>query len=392
MRMHTAVYGFLLLLAVAAAGCSSDSGSPVSSTALVIDADAGAGMFLDTVTVDSVWVSDGSLKIRVQYGGGCEDHTFRLVGSDQFQPVPAPVSAASLFSAYPILPVYLIHDGHGDACRSLVSRTLSFDVSAASRLRREQLDQDGFITLAVNSLAAADVVTVHFAIFHTGVETSPRADVEAERIAAFRTRQVTADDATYARVRDDLKAIRDGYGDEVTKSGRPLGDVTFQLPWVPRELQLAFDDTTADAIVSGAYHDWDGLNGALGVEAVEYVTAYPEFVVRLHFAPEVNVCVLTAVYGGLPGLLRPPAPAYLAGDYPNIYAGFTDAGMSYLVEEAWGDCPAGCLNADDWFFESANGEIVFRGRYDPAAGGPLPAWWDAAMSNVDYYRSQCPGK
>lgn len=378
------------------AGCLGDSSSTSSSTVLVIDPGAGTDLFQDAVDVDSVWVNGETLRLQVTYGGGCENHTFRLVAKDGFE---VPNAANGLRPASTGLPdpgpvallnAYLIHDAHGDACRSLVSRTLVFDVSAASRLRRDLLDRDGFVSLSVHTLARSGEVTTRWGLLHSGVAGSPRDDEEAERMAAFRG-EVTADDRVYTAIRDDLAAIREAYGDEVTNSGRPLRTVTFRLPWAPRELLLTFDAATADAVAKGTYHGWDALNGALGVKSTEIVTAFPDFVVRLRFAPEVNVCALVPVYFNLPGLAAPPRLSRRDGDGPNIYAGPTDDGFTYLVEEAWGDCPSGCLHSDDWFFESVNGEIVFRGRYNPETEVIPPVWWSTALDNIAFYESQCEG-
>jgi hypothetical protein len=384
-------------LATAGGGCLGDSSPTASSTVLVIDPGAGTDLFLDAVDVDSVWVMGGeTLRLQVTYGGGCETHTFRLVGKDAFG---VPTLGAGLLPASSPLPdpgptapldVYLIHDANEDACRSLVSRTLAFDVSAASRLRRDLLDRDGFVSLLVHTLARSGEVTVRGALMHTGIARSPRDDVEAERMAAFRG-DITADDRVYAAIRDDLAAIRDAYGDEVTKSGRPMKAVTFRLPWEPRQLLLTFDAATADAVAKGTYHGWDTLNRALGVESTEIVTAFPDFVVRLRFSPEVNVCALVPVYFNLPGLAAPPRLNRRDGDGPNIYAGLTDDGLTYLVEEAWGDCPSGCLHSDDWFFESVNGKIVFHGRYDPDTEVIPPVWWSTALDNIAFYEEQCAG-
>jgi hypothetical protein len=398
MRTRTAVCGILGLLAAAGTGCLGDSGSgPASTTTLIIDPGAGADLFLDTVDVDSVWVKGESLKIAVRYGGGCTDHTFRLVGEDMFRPPPGlrpalpPASPVPPPGPVPALYVYLVHDGHGDACRSLVSRTLVFDVGPASRLRREQLERDGFVTIVVHSLPAPGTVVTHEALLHSGVLRSPREDVEAERVAAFVDRSVTADEALYARIRDDLNAIRDTHGDVVTGSGRPLRAVTFLLPWAPRELLLTFDDTAADAVLDGSYRHWDALNRALGAEGFEILSVYSNLTVRLRFVAELNACALAAVYWDLPGLLRPPGLNRLAGDRPNIYAGFTESGMNYLVQEAWGDCPAGCLNTDSWFFESVGGDIVFIGRYDSRTDAPTPPWWAEAADNIAFYENECAG-
>ena len=58
-----------------------------------------------------------TLALRVQYGGGCEDHEFQLVAGDAFME-SNPVQAG----------VQLFHDGNGDTCEALLTETVRFNL------------------------------------------------------------------------------------------------------------------------------------------------------------------------------------------------------------------------------------------------------------------------
>ena len=58
----------------------------------------------------------------------------------------------------------------------------------------------------------------------------------------------------------------------------------------------------------------------------------------------------------------------------------TDSGISYLFRHGWGDCPAGCLHNEYWYFIVENGAPSFLGHR--AADAPEPEWWDEAESNL----------
>ncbi|PSQ98542.1 MAG: hypothetical protein BRD48_06860 [Bacteroidetes bacterium QS_9_68_14] len=67
-----------------------------------------------------------TLTLRVQYGGGCEDHEFQLVADDAFME-SNPVQAG----------VQLFHDGNGDTCEALLTETVRFNLEPL----REQYEE-----------------------------------------------------------------------------------------------------------------------------------------------------------------------------------------------------------------------------------------------------------
>ncbi|MCC6600636.1 MAG: hypothetical protein IT223_08155 [Crocinitomicaceae bacterium] len=73
----------------------------------------------DAFELLAIKVEGDSLKVDVQYGGGCREHDFSLHTNLQY-----------LKSLPPQLNLYLEHENHDDNCRALISKTLSFEISA----------------------------------------------------------------------------------------------------------------------------------------------------------------------------------------------------------------------------------------------------------------------
>lgn len=72
----------------------------------------------DPLTIDTVYMQGNQLFIDVTYGGGCQDHTFEVIGS--------PMIAKS----YPAQrAIQLVHHANGDLCKALVKKTIQVDAS-----------------------------------------------------------------------------------------------------------------------------------------------------------------------------------------------------------------------------------------------------------------------
>lgn len=72
----------------------------------------------DPADLHAVRVDGNRLEIDISHGGGCQEHTFALVHDGVFA------------ESYPVQTgLTLLHDAHGDACRALIHRTLTFDLA-----------------------------------------------------------------------------------------------------------------------------------------------------------------------------------------------------------------------------------------------------------------------
>ncbi|MFT4980028.1 MAG: hypothetical protein ACI8S6_005940 [Myxococcota bacterium] len=75
---------------------------------------------IDSVDVSELSIEGDTLSLTASFGGGCEDHEFRLCWNGAVDlSDPAQISVA------------LIHDGNGDSCEAYLSEELSFDLSSA---------------------------------------------------------------------------------------------------------------------------------------------------------------------------------------------------------------------------------------------------------------------
>ena len=130
-----------LLLAIAIAGCkprtpeNGDNGSGQDSTvgnppdpapacmALSHDEEAP----LDPVSAGTASVEDDCLHLKLQYGGGCQEHQFKLLWDGSW-----------MESMPPQVSLTLSHNSNQDRCRSMLNSTESFDIKD---LRYGGLDQ-----------------------------------------------------------------------------------------------------------------------------------------------------------------------------------------------------------------------------------------------------------
>ncbi len=63
-------------------------------------------------------IADSTLTLKISYNGGCEAHTFELIGSKMVQK-----------SSPSIRGIMLIHNSNNDDCRELIEQELRFNVN-----------------------------------------------------------------------------------------------------------------------------------------------------------------------------------------------------------------------------------------------------------------------
>ena len=73
----------------------------------------------DVIKIEDAKIVGNKLEIKVSYGGGCENHSFELIGSPNISK-----------SLPPIRSIQLIHRANKDACKALIIKELKFDISA----------------------------------------------------------------------------------------------------------------------------------------------------------------------------------------------------------------------------------------------------------------------
>ncbi len=113
---------FLLGITLLALGCKSTEKS-INQTAetsrLKVVAKLGEiNATSDPIEITAVRIKGNTMFIDLNYSGGCEDHTFEVIGSEMISK-----------SLPPIRSVQLIHSAKGDQCKKLVEETLIVDIS-----------------------------------------------------------------------------------------------------------------------------------------------------------------------------------------------------------------------------------------------------------------------
>jgi hypothetical protein len=73
----------------------------------------------DPIKIDTVQIVGNKMLISVSYAGGCGNHNFKLIGSQQIAKSMPPIRAVKLF-----------HTIDNDDCKKMITRVLHFDISA----------------------------------------------------------------------------------------------------------------------------------------------------------------------------------------------------------------------------------------------------------------------
>ena len=107
------------------------AGTPGAVT--ILEGDPALAGPRDAAQILAARVDGDTLRLEVQYGGGCARHVFRLVAGTGFME-SNPVQTR----------LYLGHDANGDMCRALVRPTLAFSLAPlAAQWRRNYGNRPG---------------------------------------------------------------------------------------------------------------------------------------------------------------------------------------------------------------------------------------------------------
>lgn len=206
-------------------------------------------------------------------------------------------------------------------------------------------------------------------------EFTPEDEAEAELIALCLSGDLVASDELYHRVLRNLASIRSTFGGKF----EPINLIRFTAPWVAGCLIVGFDDKTAEKVASGEYNAWDELNKSYQVTKID--TNIINATV-LYFKDRLHPRRLSELYRDLPGV-RYTEPNHLCGDFSNIYPKETQQGITYLFRKGWGDCPAGCIYNEYWYFIVYEWKhTIFIGHWIPNQSLGEPYWWNEARLNI----------
>lgn len=73
----------------------------------------------DPITISAIRVEGNKMFLDIRYSGGCEEHSFQVVGSEMIAKSLPPIRA-----------IQIMHNSNGDQCKKLIEQTLEVDISA----------------------------------------------------------------------------------------------------------------------------------------------------------------------------------------------------------------------------------------------------------------------
>ena len=196
---------------------------------------------------------------------------------------------------------------------------------------------------------------------------TPRQDEGLELLAlSLEPGNLTASQATYDRVTADVAVIRE-LAPEIAEIDHRSSD--------GRRLNLLFTDVGAQALAAGEYSAWDCLNDFYGVSSAQTYDLFGETRATLVLDGIYDIALLAELYAELPEVVSAEADG-LVGDGPTICAARDGDRYEYVVDDAGGDCPAGCTEHEAHHFESdAAGQVTALDVWDSADGQPAPDWF-----------------
>ncbi len=217
------------------------------------------------------------------------------------------------------------------------------------------------------------------------LSVTPMENEEAELAAMWLSGELVAPVRLYERIRDDLFLIRSTWIDSI-----PEVAVEY-TPWrIPGYLNLWFEQTTFDSIISGDYHSWDSLNNYYRGQ-ISYIETRKGRIC-LSFEGRFNPSILAIPYRELDGISGVGGIYTPYSDYPMLLIYRLGNIHKYIFRDAWGDCPSGCIYSTFHYFEIENGNAVHKGSWypehpPPEDGWDPPKWMDIYQKALNNYYS-----
>ena len=100
-------------------------------TGTVFIGDAGNRFGTDEYALNSAAITDDTLDVSVSFSGGCKEHQFTLVVSEEF------------LESFPVqLHAYIAHDANGDPCEAYPTENYHFDLTPIKTMYQEAYRQE----------------------------------------------------------------------------------------------------------------------------------------------------------------------------------------------------------------------------------------------------------
>jgi len=198
------------------------------------------------------------------------------------------------------------------------------------------------------------------------LSVTPMADAEAEMAALWQSGEIVAPTVLYNRIGSDLAIIREQWGDSIAETA-----IQFQAWWQPSLIHMGFDSATYDSVMEGTYHAWDSLNELYRVTEVSSV--FPPHI-TVEFEGRLNPIRLVDIYKGLPGAYYVQSGGTV-GDRSVMLPVRDKRTMKYFFRNAWGDCPAGCIYSEIFYFTVKDDSVDYVGSLLLDHPYPEPTDW-----------------
>lgn len=184
--------------------------------------------------------------------------------------------------------------------------------------------------------------------------------------------ELRPDSALAIRLQNCLESLREEYRDSIWQV-----DIQFTHPWGPSLLIVGLTDSAANELRHDNYHAWDSLNNLFGLTSIDTSWIYNmSYTTVLRFEGLLNSKILKSYYDSLPGLEYVNVGVRI-GDWPCTYPWIIDNKVRFLVREAWGDCPAGCIQSHFFYFKEIDDRFELVGDWILWAQDE-PEWWTEA--------------
>ena len=125
-------------------------------------------------------------------------------------------------------------------------------------------------------------------------------------------------------------------------------------PPLLRRVQAMFDRAGRVMTLRIGDPELDALNTELGLHGAKSLGS---FGVIFCYGPELDLIAAAAAYSRLDGVSH-AAPETRLGDGPDLEAARVNGDWYLVFRNAWGDCPAGCINERFSFFVIADGNVT----------------------------------
>ncbi len=222
------------------------------------------------------------------------------------------------------------------------------------------------------------------------LDLTPRENAEAEEGALYISSEIVAPQDLYEKVLDGFTRLREKFSDSISYVNIP-----FRLAFSPNGFTMGMSDSAVIAIRAGDYKVWDSLNNFYNCTSLDTVSSsWGPFYVYIKYEGRLNTYLIADMYEKMPGVIWASAGG-APGDWSCTYPWIDSTGnLTFLVRNAWGDCPSGCAVSHYYYFKMQSGDIEYIGDWGPTYPPPQispPDWWEEAKVAADAYWSFATG-